>query len=126
MYAGESHERRIFIVRRGKVVWSYDDPAGKGEISDAVMLSNGNVLFAHQFGVTELPPDQKVIWNYDAPSGDEIHTALPIGRDHIPLHTEWRSSGDPDRQHRHQCQRERSLCRSAISPAHTGSFVTPG
>jgi hypothetical protein len=57
MYAGESHNRRIFIVRLGKVVWSYDDPAGKGEISDAVMLSNGNILFAHQFGVTEITPD---------------------------------------------------------------------
>ena len=29
---------RIFIVRGGKVVWSYEDPAGKGEISDMVML----------------------------------------------------------------------------------------
>lgn len=28
MYAGESHDRRIFIVRQGKIVWSYDDPAG--------------------------------------------------------------------------------------------------
>ena len=54
MYAGESHDRRIFIVRQGKIVWSYDDPAGKGEISDAVILSNGNVLYAHQFGVTRL------------------------------------------------------------------------
>jgi outer membrane protein assembly factor BamB len=77
-------------VRGGKVVWSYDDPAGKGEISDAVMLSNGNVLFAHQFGVTDCRRTKKVIWNYDAPSGHEIHTALPIGRDHIPLNTEWR------------------------------------
>ncbi len=91
MYAGESQERRIFVVRRGKVVWSYDDPAGKGEISDAVMLSNGNVLFAHQFGVTEMSPDQKVIWKYDAPSGHEIHTALPIGRDHIL----YIQNGDP-------------------------------
>ena len=60
MYAGESHDRRIFIVRQGKIVWSYDDPAGKGEISDAVMLSNGNILFAHQYGVTEITPEKKV------------------------------------------------------------------
>jgi hypothetical protein len=83
MYAGESHDRRIFIVRQGKVVWTYDDPAGKGEISDAVMLSNGNLLFAHQFGVTEITPDKKVIWNYDAPAGYEVHTAVPIGREHV-------------------------------------------
>ena len=61
MYAGESHDRKIFIVRQGKVVWSYDDAKGKGEISDAVMLSNGNILFAHQFGVTEITPEKKVI-----------------------------------------------------------------
>jgi hypothetical protein len=83
MYAGESHDRRIFIVRQGKVVWTYDDPAGKGEISDAVMLSNGNILFAHQYGVTMIAPDKKVIWNYDAPAGHEVHTAIPIGRDHV-------------------------------------------
>lgn len=83
MYTGESHDRRIYIVRHGEVVWSYDDPAGKGEISDAVMLSNGNILMAHQFGVTEITPDKKVVWNFDAPAGKEIHTAVPIGNDHV-------------------------------------------
>ena len=47
LYAGESHDRRIFIVRHGKVVWNYENPSGKGEASDAVMLSNGNVLFTN-------------------------------------------------------------------------------
>ena len=73
----------MYIVRKGEVVWSYDDPAGKGEISDAVLLSNGNVLLAHQFAVKENRPDKKVIWNFDAPSGCEIHTAIPIGKDHV-------------------------------------------
>ncbi len=83
LYAGESHDRKIFIVRHGKIVWSYDDPAGKGEISDAVMLSNGNVLFAHQFGVTEITPEKKVVWNYDVPAGHEVHTAIPIGTERV-------------------------------------------
>jgi hypothetical protein len=83
LYAGESHDRKIFIVRQGKVVWSYDDPNGKGEISDAVMLSNGNVLFAHQYGVTEITPDKKTIWNYDAPAGHEVHTAIPVGKERV-------------------------------------------
>jgi hypothetical protein len=91
MYAGESHDRRIFIVRQGKVVWSYDDAAGKGEISDAVMLSNGNVLFAHQYGVTEISADKKVIWNYEAPAGYEIDTAIPIGREQVL----YIQNGDP-------------------------------
>ncbi len=82
LYAGEAKDRRIFIVKKGKVVWTYDDPEGKGEISDAVMLSNGNILLAHQFAVKMIAPDKKVIWNYAAPKGCEIHTAVPIGIEH--------------------------------------------
>jgi outer membrane protein assembly factor BamB len=83
VYSGESHDRKIFIVRGGKVVWSYEDPAGKGEISDMVMLSNGNILFAHQFGLTEITPEKKVVWNYEPPAGHEVHTAVPIGMDRV-------------------------------------------
>ena len=91
LYAGESHDRQIFIVRLGKIVWSYNDSAGKGEVSDAVMLSNGNVLFTHQFGVTEISPEKKVIWNYDAPAVNEIHTAVPIGKERVL----YIQNGDP-------------------------------
>ena len=91
MYAGESKSRRAFIVRKGKVVWSYDDPAGRGEISDAVLLSNGNLLIAHQYAVKLISPEKKVLWNLDAPSGTEIHTAMPIGTEHV-LYVQ---NGDP-------------------------------
>jgi hypothetical protein len=91
LYAGESHDRKIFVVRQGKIVWRYEDSAGKGEVSDAVMLSNGNVLFAHQFGVTEITPEKTVIWNYDAPLGHEIHTAIPIGKERVL----YIQNGDP-------------------------------
>ncbi len=91
LYAGESHDRNIYIVRGGKIVWSYSDPAGKGEISDAVMLSNGNILFAHQFGVTEITPEKKVVWNYEPPAGHEVHTAVPIGNDRVL----YIQNGDP-------------------------------
>jgi len=83
LYAGESKNRRAFIVRKGKVVWSYDDPTGRGEISDAVLLSNGNLLLAHQFAVKLVSPEKKVLWNLDAPKGTEIHTAMPIGTEHV-------------------------------------------
>jgi outer membrane protein assembly factor BamB len=82
-YAGEAKDRKMSIVKKGQVVWSYDDPAGKGEISDAILMSNGNVLFAHQFAVEEITADKKVVWKYDAPQGSEIHTAVPIGREHV-------------------------------------------
>ena len=81
-YAGEGSAENMYIVKKGAVVWSYTHPA-KGEISDAVLCSNGNILFAHQFGVTLVTPDKKIAWNYDAPPGTEIHTAQPIGRDHV-------------------------------------------
>jgi hypothetical protein len=91
LYAGESRDRNIFIIRGGKVAWSYSDPEGKGEISDAVMLSNGNVLFAHQFGITEISPDRKIVWTFNAPDGYEIHTAIPIGTDRVL----YIQNGDP-------------------------------
>src|ERR1041384_5529170 len=91
LYAGESKNRRAFIIRQGKVVWSYDDPSGRGEISDAVLLSNGNLLLAHQFAVKLISPDKKVLWNFDAPKGTEVHTAMPIGAEHV-LYVQ---NGDP-------------------------------
>ncbi len=91
LYAGESKNRRVFIIRKGQVVWSYDDPAGRGEISDAVLLSNGNLLLAHQYAVKLISPEKKVLWNLDAPKDTEIHTAMPIGSEHV-LYVQ---NGDP-------------------------------
>ena len=70
------------IVRDGKVVWSYTHP-GRGEISDAILEPNGNILFAHQFGVTEIALDGKVVWNLDAPDKTEIHTSQPFDANSI-------------------------------------------
>ncbi len=82
-YAGESRDRKMYIVKGGQITWSYDDPAGRGEISDAMLLSNGNILFAHQYAVKLISPEKKVLWNYDAPAGTEIHTAVAIGHEHV-------------------------------------------
>jgi outer membrane protein assembly factor BamB len=82
LYAGEAKDERMSIVRHGQIVWSYTHD-GRGEISDAVLQPNGNILFAHQFGVTEVTADKKVVWNYDAPPKTEIHTAQPLGPDRV-------------------------------------------
>ena len=82
-YAGQSKRRRMFIVRDGKVDWSYRDQIGRGEISDAVLMSDGHILVAHQYGVTEVDSEGKTLWTYAAPEGTEIHTAQPIGRDYV-------------------------------------------
>ncbi len=81
-YAGEAKTERMFIVRGGKIAWDYTHPAN-GEISDAVVEPNGNILFAHQHGVTEITPEKKVVWNYEAPANTEIHTAQPFGPDSV-------------------------------------------
>ena len=90
-YAGEAKSQDMYVVRKGKVVWEFHDHTAKGEISDAVLLSNGNVLFAHQFGVTLIDAGKKVLWHYDAPPGTEVHTAQPIGTDRV-LYVQ---NGDP-------------------------------
>lgn len=81
-YSGEAHDERLLIVRGGRVVWSYTHP-GRGEVSDAVLQPNGHILFAHQFGITEITLDKKVVWNFDAPTNTEIHTARPCGTNSV-------------------------------------------
>jgi len=90
-YAGEQKQHQMFIVRKGQVAWSYINTESKGEISDAVLMSNSNILFAHQYGITLLAPDRKVLWHYDAPAGTEVHTAQPIGAKHVV----FVQNGDP-------------------------------
>lgn len=93
-YAGEWNypkaQQAMFIVRDGKVVWSYEiplkTPAGEiSEYSDATLLSNGNVIFARKTGAGLVTPDKKLIWNYEAPDGFEVHVAHPLGLDRVML-----------------------------------------
>lgn len=82
-YAGQSKQRRMFIVKDGQVNWSYQDRLGRGEISDAVLMTDGHILVAYQYGVAEVDSEGQTVWNYTAPEGTEIHTAQPIGRSHV-------------------------------------------
>lgn len=81
-YAGQSKRLRMFIVKDGQVSWAHEYK-GRGEISDAVLLTDGHILIAHQYGIAELDKDGNAIWSYDAPKGCEIHTIQPIGRTHV-------------------------------------------
>ncbi len=82
-YAGQSKQRRMFIVKGGQVSWAYQDQLKKGEISDAVLMSDGHILVAHQYGVAEVTQTSETVWSYAAPEGTEIHTIQPIGRTHV-------------------------------------------
>lgn len=83
LYAGEGKQRRIYIVKDGQVTWKYNNPQGRGEISDAVLMTDGNVLVAHQYGICEVTQQGQTLWSYAAPEGTEIHTIQPIGRKHV-------------------------------------------
>ncbi len=80
----------IYIVRDGKVAWSYAVGANE-ELGDCTMLSSGNIVFSRRWGASIVTPDKKIVWNYDAPPGTEIHTAYPIDRDHVLI----MQNGDP-------------------------------
>jgi len=87
LYCGEwqnrsTSEQVMYIVRDGKIVWSYTNPL-KGELGDCTMLSNGNIVFSRQFGASEITPDKEIVWNYDGPAGTEIHSAYPIDKDRV-------------------------------------------
>lgn len=83
LYAGQSKRQRMCIVKDGQVQWSYENKQSRGEISDAVLLTDGNVLIAHQYGIAEIAPSKEAIWTYSVPDGCEVHTIQPIGRDHV-------------------------------------------
>lgn len=83
LYCGESHDRRIFKISDGRIVWRYDNAAGRGELSDTILLDDGHILIADQFGCAELDADGNEIWRISAPDGTEIHTLQPIGDRYI-------------------------------------------
>lgn len=83
MYAGQSKNPRMFIVKDGQVQWEYNNRGRRGEISDAILLTDGHLLLAHQYGIMEITQEKEVVWQYDAPEGTEIHTLQPIGRHHV-------------------------------------------
>jgi hypothetical protein len=82
-YAGEAKTQNMYIVKDGKIAWEFKGPKDQGEISDAVLMTNGNILFAHQRGITLITPESKVLWHYDTPKDCETHTAQPIGKKYV-------------------------------------------
>lgn len=96
LYCGEwdllHPQETMFIVRGGKVVWSYAIPDNE-EFGDCTMMSNGNIVFSRRTGASEITPDKKIVWNYEAPKGTEIHTTQPIGPDRVLI----MQNGDPAR-----------------------------
>ena len=86
-----NRDQTIFVVRDGKVAWTYAIPINYKygtnstlqELGDATMLSNSNIVFCRKVGASEVTPGKKIIWNIDAPEGTEIHSIQPIGLDRV-------------------------------------------
>lgn len=110
LYSGEWDTRNpqetMFLIRGGKVVWSYQIPdkdESNGELaeySDMHRLSNGDITFAYKTGWRKIDQDGKTIFDFKAPKvldaeGNEVlkangkpaytecHTAQPIGHDRV-------------------------------------------
>jgi len=100
LYTGEWDHRKatqtLFVVRDGKVAWSYDIPIKDAdgtlqELGDATMLSNGNIVFCRKTGASEVTPDKQIVWDLVAPKGTEIHSVQPLGLDRVLV----MQNGDP-------------------------------
>lgn len=100
LYSGEWDTRNptetMFLVRGGKVVWTYEIPdrdprnGQLSEFSDMHLLSNGDIVFAYKTGWRKIDKDGRLIYDFYAPkSGEgerdwtECHTAQPIGMDRV-------------------------------------------
>jgi len=75
-------QRRAFIVRKGGWSGRICDPAGRGEISDGCCSPMETCCWRINSREAHLA-EKKVLWNLDAPNGTEIHTAMPIGAEHV-------------------------------------------
>lgn len=86
LYCGEwdtrKPEQTMFIIRNGKVVWTYS-VSNKEELDDCTLMTNGNIVFTRKTGASEVTPDKKIVWNYVAPQGTEVHAAQPIGKNKV-------------------------------------------
>jgi len=95
LYCGEwNHteaQQTMWIIRKGKAVWSYSIPFNVmfnnkpdiAELGDCTQLSNGNIVFSTRLGATEITPDKRIVWQMFTPIGTELHSIQPIGLDHV-------------------------------------------
>ena len=84
LYAGEGKRIRMYIVKDGQVAWQFENKDWQGgEISDAVLLTDGHILMAYRNGIAEVSQDKKIVWHHQAPEGTEIHTIQPIGKNQV-------------------------------------------
>lgn len=76
LYIGEG-VNRIFLVKDGKTIWTYDTGDG-WEYDDIWMKKNGNIVFTRMQWAGEVTPQKEIVWRYDCAQDEELHTIQPI------------------------------------------------
>src|SRR5260370_10578486 len=87
LYCGEwdtrKPEQTMFIIRDGKVVWSYSIP-NEDELDDCSQLSKGNIIFARKAkAASEITPRKNIACSYEALPLTAVHSAHPIREHHV-------------------------------------------
>ncbi len=62
------------VDAEGKIAWQH--PAARPQ--DVWILPNGNILFSHIKGATEVTREKKVVWKYETAEGNEVHACQPL------------------------------------------------
>ena len=62
------------VDEKGKITWQF--PARRPQ--DVWVLPNGNILFSHLRGATEVTRGKKVVWAFEVPQGSEVHACQPL------------------------------------------------
>lgn len=62
------------VDKQGRIVWQH--PAARPQ--DVWLLPNGNVLFSHIKGATEVTRQKETVWEYETATGNEVHACQPL------------------------------------------------
>ncbi len=62
------------VDEAGKITWQC--PAARPQ--DVWVLPNGNILFSHLKGATEITRQKEVVWEYKTAEHDEVHACQPL------------------------------------------------
>ena len=87
IFIGERY-RVIKLIKDGEIIWKYNTK-NEPENNDIWVLSNGHVLYAHQWYIEEVTPDKQVVWTIKMPGekrykvDPEVHSCQPIGQDTV-------------------------------------------
>jgi len=85
-YCGESRGDKdmhyLYIIKDGKLAWEYTCP-DPGSTSDGMLLTDGNIIYTHKDGISEINQNKEVLWTIRVPEGTEVHSDQPIGNEHV-------------------------------------------